>query len=279
MKIPVSKVFPNPNQPRTVFDIDELKSLAQSIMENDLIQPIVVEQDGDGNYFLIDGERRWRAHQLAGLDEIEAVIRQKKTASGTERLTQALVANVQRAAMGFIDEAEAYRELVEKLGGLDAVAQRTGVSKATIQARLSLLELAPDVQKLYNLKKLPFDLSVIATFKRLKLEDQARLGLMAVSRGWRTESILRSGRAMFSGRKKRTVITAPKKAAVEEPTGKFDALAMLEARGYGKKARDLPAATRQAARATCKDCLLYAEASAVMCRECPLPDFLKRLGE
>jgi ParB/RepB/Spo0J family partition protein len=275
MKIPVNKVVPNPDQPRTVFDEDELAGLAQSIVENDLIQPIVVEAAGDG-YILIDGERRWRAHQLAGLTEIEAVVKEGKALRGKERLTQALVANIQRSAMGFVDEALAYRQLMDEYGGLEAVAQKTGVSTATISGRLSLLELAPEVQRLYNLKRLPFDLSVLAMFKRLKHEDQARVALMAVSRGWRTESILRSGRAVLNGkgRKRHAPEAMTQKAEVIVPDGKFDALALLAAGGFRKP---LSMAVRTAARATCKACALYGEASKVTCRECPLPEFLKRL--
>ena len=91
MKVPVQSVLPNPDQPRTIFDQAELEGLAQSIRETGLIQPIVVEQAGD-QYILVDGERRWRAHQLAGLTEIEVVVKPSTNHNGAERLTRALVA-------------------------------------------------------------------------------------------------------------------------------------------------------------------------------------------
>ena len=104
--IAINRIFPNPDQPRTVFDQEELEGLAQSIKENGLIQPIVVEQAGDC-FILVDGERRWRACQLAGLVHIEAVIRPASNHNGIQRLTHALVANIQRSSMGAIDEAHA----------------------------------------------------------------------------------------------------------------------------------------------------------------------------
>ncbi len=129
MNIPINKIRPNPRQPRTIFDADELQELAQSIRENGIIQPIVVEQDKDG-YTLVAGERRWRAAKIAGMKEIEAVVRPPSNHRGSQRLAHALIENVQRSAMGPVDEARAYQELVNELGTADAVAKKVGVSTA-----------------------------------------------------------------------------------------------------------------------------------------------------
>ena len=128
MNIPINKIRPNPRQPRTIFDAAELEQLAQSIRENGIIQPIVVEQDGEW-FTLIAGERRWRAAKLAGLTEMEATVRARSNHRGTQRLAHALIENVQRSAMGPVDEARAYQELVDELGSADAVAKKVGQSK------------------------------------------------------------------------------------------------------------------------------------------------------
>lgn len=114
--IAIDQIVPNPEQPRTLFDEGELQLLAQSITANGLIQPIVVEPAGDG-YILVDGERRLRACQSIGWTEIEAHVRAATNHGGQERLAHALVANIQRAGMGPVDEALAYRKLVKKWGG------------------------------------------------------------------------------------------------------------------------------------------------------------------
>ncbi len=263
MNIPINKIRPNPKQPRTIFDEDEMANLAQSIRENGIVQPIVVEQDGEW-YTLVAGERRWRAAKLAGLTEMEATVRQRSNHRGTQRLMHALIENVQRAAMGPVDEARAYQELVDELGTADAVSKKVGVSISTVGGRLSLLELCPVVQDLFNHKRLPYDLQVIATFKHLSVEQQERLASMAVTRKWKAGSIQRVGGHMLKG-------YHPRKREIKqiEVSGHFDALAMVD----GK----VPADIKESARATCRACSLYKDANLAICKECPLPDFLRRL--
>lgn len=267
MLIPMIDILPNPEQPRTIFDKEELEGLAQSIKENGLIQPIVVEKAGSG-YILIDGERRWRASKIVGIEWIEAVLKPSTNQNGTERLTRALVANIQRSSMGYVDEAKAYQKLLNELGSVESVAEKTGMTTATIHGRLYLLMLSETVQTLYNLKKLPLDMSILSMLKKMKPEEQDNLVSMAVSRGWRTDSILRSGRRMLSQKGKKY---APvyKEEKVIATSGKYDALALIETK--------LPTNLKTAARATCKACELYKEASLVICRRCPLPEFLKRI--
>lgn len=267
MNIPIKKIRPNPRQPRTIFDQAELEGLAQSIRENGLIQPIVVEQDGEW-YTLVAGERRWRAAKIAGLTEVEATVRPRSNHRGTQRLAHALIENVQRSAMGPVDEGRAYRELVDELGTADAVAKKVGVSIATVSGRLSLLELSPVVQDLFNRKRLPFDLQIIAVFKRLTAEQQERLASMAVTRKWKSGSIQRVGANMIAGNEGGY---RPRKRQVKEivVSGHFDALAMVETK--------VPTNLKDIARATCRACSLYQDASLVICKECPLPDFLRRL--
>jgi ParB family chromosome partitioning protein len=105
----ISRVLPNPEQPRRRFDPGSLRELADSIKVNGLIQPIVVEDAGDGSYILIDGERRLRACKLINRTEIEAFINPPSNHNGEERLRKALVANIQRTDLNPIEEAQAYQ--------------------------------------------------------------------------------------------------------------------------------------------------------------------------
>lgn len=261
MKIQVEKVLPNPEQPRTLFDDEELDGLAQSLKETGLVQPIVVEKEGE-HYILIDGERRWRAAKLLNWLEIEAHVR-KNGDRGGSRLVDALVANVQRSGMGYVDEAKAYEKMVKELGGIEAVCSKVGLSNATIYSRLDLLKLDEVVQELYNKKKLPMDLSIIAGLKTLTPEQQRLVATTAVTRGWKGTTILRS----ISMRKQRQIKQRTRREIVF--SGKFNALTFVR--------QKLPANIRSAAHETCESCALFAEACEAICRECPLPDFLKRL--
>jgi ParB family chromosome partitioning protein len=140
--IPVSAIAPNPRQPRTTIDPDELQVLADSIRLHGVIQPIVVKPDSSSDaYILIAGERRWRASQLAGLAEIPAVI---MDVSLQAQLELALVENVIRSDLSPLEEAVAYRQLIDEFGLTQAdVAERVGRSRVSVTNTLRLL-LLPD---------------------------------------------------------------------------------------------------------------------------------------
>jgi ParB/RepB/Spo0J family partition protein len=152
VKIPVDQIVPNPEQPRQNFDQDGLKELAQSISEVGVIQPITVEISEDGQtYILHDGERRWRAAQIAGLEEIPAEIVEPLggDVSQRDRLTRALVANVQREDLSPVEVAKAYTRLHDELGLTDQeIADRVGKSRSAVTNARRLLELPENVQDL-----------------------------------------------------------------------------------------------------------------------------------
>lgn len=270
MKIPIKQILPNPDQPRTIFDQAELEGLSQSIKENGVIQPIVVEKAAD-SYIIVDGERRWRASQMAGMDTIEAIVRPASNHNGTERLTHALVANIQRSAMGPIDEARAFEKLVHELGTAEAVAKKVGVSTTQIYTKLTLLEFPEQVQKLFNMGKLPLIGSIIFALKHLDVEQQVKVATRAAIRGWSGKTIMKliTMEAKHTGKSKAYI---PIKRAKKEITfnGHFNALALINS-------KELPDHIRAAAIQTCQACSLYPEASPAICKECPLPDFLRRL--
>ncbi len=150
-EIAIEAIGPNPRQPRQNFDPIALQELADSIREHGLIQPLVVtrgpgQQPGGGpTYTIIAGERRWRAARLAGLQQVPAVI---KEVSDQALLELALVENVQRADLNPLEEAAAYKMLVDEFGLTQAqVATRVGKARVTVTNALRLLRLSEPVKE------------------------------------------------------------------------------------------------------------------------------------
>jgi ParB family chromosome partitioning protein len=143
LEVPLSRVVPNPHQPRHHWDDADLADLAASIREHGVLQPVLVTETIDG-YQLIAGERRVRAARLAGLDRIPALVRQL---ADRDQLEVALVENVQRSDLDPIEEALAYRQLIDEFGlTQERVADRVGKARATVANTLRLLDLHPSVQ-------------------------------------------------------------------------------------------------------------------------------------
>jgi ParB family chromosome partitioning protein len=142
-EIPLSLIVPNPDQPRREMDRASIEELAASIREHGVLQPILVQPLPDGRYQLIAGERRWRAARLAGLATVPALVRQ---VNEEERLELAIVENVQREDINAVEEAFAYRMLMERFGlTQEQVAQRVGKSRAAVANTLRLLTLEPEI--------------------------------------------------------------------------------------------------------------------------------------
>lgn len=140
---PIELIRPNKNQPRKHFVPEKLEELAASIREQGIIQPLVVTKK-DGYYEIIAGERRWRAAQKAGIREVPVVIRE---ASEDTVLELALVENIQRQDLNAIEEANAYRSLVELFGiSQEDVAKRVGKNRTTVTNALRLLKLPEAIQ-------------------------------------------------------------------------------------------------------------------------------------
>jgi ParB family transcriptional regulator, chromosome partitioning protein len=150
-EIPVAAIRPNPYQPREHFDEEELASLAESIREVGILQPVLVRETDDG-YELIAGERRWRAARRVGLQNIPALVRDTDDASALEH---ALVENVHRSDLNVLEEAAAYQQLIEDFGLThEEVAMRVGRSRTSVTNTLRLLQLPPTVQRLVRDKSL-----------------------------------------------------------------------------------------------------------------------------
>jgi ParB family transcriptional regulator, chromosome partitioning protein len=143
IEIPISRISPNPRQPRQRIGEAELETLASSIVAHGVLQPILVIETIDG-YQLVAGERRLRASQLAGLERIPAIIRQL---ADRDQLELALVENLQREDLGPLEEAHAFRSLVDDFGmSQDEIAGRVGRARSTVANTLRLLDLDDAVQ-------------------------------------------------------------------------------------------------------------------------------------
>ncbi len=144
-ELPVGVIAPNARQPRQAFDEDAMAELVHSIKEVGLLQPVVVRRTGESSYELIMGERRWRATQEAGLDTIPAIVRET---GDDAMLRDALLENLHRSELNPLEEAAAYRQLLDDFGCThDELAGRIGRSRPQISNTLRLLNLSPEVQR------------------------------------------------------------------------------------------------------------------------------------
>lgn len=141
--IPIDQIDRNPEQPRKFFSDDQLEELKESILAHGVLEPVIV-RPLDGRYELVVGERRWRAAQLAGLESIPAAVR---NLTDKESMELALVENIQREDLNPIEEAEAYKRLMDEFGMTqEQVAQRVGKKRSTVANRLRLLDLDPEIR-------------------------------------------------------------------------------------------------------------------------------------
>ncbi|MDR0908940.1 MAG: ParB/RepB/Spo0J family partition protein [Spirochaetaceae bacterium] len=167
-KIPLERIHANPNQPRKNFDETALNELASSIKMHGLIQPVILEEDSEGGYTIIAGERRTRAARIAGLTEIPALIR---VYNEKQKMMVTLIENIQRENLNPIEEALAYQELIDE-GGLsqEEAAEQVGKNRATVANTLRLLKLPKEIRDSLSLGKIsPGHGRAI-----LSLEDEAK---------------------------------------------------------------------------------------------------------
>ena len=177
----IDQVTPNPQQPRARFDEDALAALADSIRERGILQPPVVRERPDGRFELIAGERRWRAARVAGIQNLEVLV--KDCGEGAS-LQDAVMENVVREDLSPVEEARAYATLIEDLGiTREELGRRVGRSRVSISNHLRLLDLPDDVLDLLDTGALTF-----AHGRALLLCDdhstRRELARRAVAEGW-----------------------------------------------------------------------------------------------
>jgi ParB family chromosome partitioning protein len=213
--IAIDHISPNPQQPRANFDDDSLSDLAASIREVGLLQPVIVRSVGEGEYHLVAGERRWRAARLAGLTEIPAVVRE---GDGDDAdLTEALIENIHRENLGPLEEAGAYRHLMEDYGLThDAIASRVGKSRVTITNALRLLQLPAAIQGMLERG----ELAAGHARALLGIDDEAyalHIARQASTEGWSVRQVEEAARLRAGESKpRRSGIKEPRPAAIIE---------------------------------------------------------------
>ena len=207
-EVDLSEIAPNPQQPRVRFDEKSLEELASSITEVGVLQPIVVRPgEPEGTYVLVAGERRLRAAAAAGLTSIPAVIR---SAESDERyLTEALIENLQRKDLSALEEAAAYRNLLEDFGMThEQVASRVAKSRSAVTNTLRLLQLPVPIQGMLERE----ELSAGHARALLSLDDESyavHIAERAIAEGW-------SVRTVEEAVKERTVAEEPKPRRMPE---------------------------------------------------------------
>lgn len=181
-EIPLSKIKPNPYQPRTVWKEEQLNELTQSIRENGVIQPIIVRRIGE-NYEIIAGERRFRAAIQAGLERIPALVR---SATDEEMLELALVENIHRSDLNAIERAKAYQSFIKTFSlSQTEAAQKLGEDRTVISNYMRLLDLPQDLQAMISNEQLSMGharalLSLPSDELRRKLANRAMTGRLSV---------------------------------------------------------------------------------------------------
>ena len=208
-EIDIDLIEPNSLQPRTNFDDKRLEELAQSIRSNGIIQPLLVRRYGQGRFQLVAGERRWRAAQRAGLQRVPAVIRHIPE---DKMLELALIENIQRQELNAIEEAQAYKRLIETLGlTQESVAQRVGRDRSYITNYLRLLRLPEDVQRSLEEEKL----SMGHARAILGVDDpdmQRRLARNVMEQGLSVREIERAVKRIISGGSESAETATPSRA-------------------------------------------------------------------
>lgn len=189
----IDAIVPNRYQPRQTFPPQELAELAASLKQSGLLQPVLVRRKGDGMYELISGERRWRAAREAGLETIQAMIR---NCSDEESILLALVENLQREDLNPIEMARAYQRMMNEFGlTQDTVAQRVGCERSSVANAVRLLQLPVEVQHLIETDQLSAGHAKVILGLASPAE-QLRVAHLVVSRNLsvrETEQILSSG--------------------------------------------------------------------------------------
>ena len=209
VELPIDDIKPNPDQPRARFDDETLTELADSITEVGVLQPVVVTRDDEGRHVLIAGERRWRAARQAGLTTIPAVVR---GSTGESTLVEALVENLQRQDLTPLEEAHAYRQLLENTGMTqELVAKRVGKSRPAVANTLRLLQLPGQVQAMVDSGKL----SAGHARALLGLEDEkyaVYLAEKAAGEGWsvrQVEDAVRDRKSMEAPQRPTVTVMRP----------------------------------------------------------------------
>ena len=278
MKISVSAISPNPQQPRQYFDPQTLQQLADSIKAIGLEQPVLVEDCGDGKYILVDGERRWRAHKMLGLTAIEANVRPLTNHKGKQRLVSAVAANLARDAINAVDEAAAYKKMREEMGmSVNEISEACGVSSVTIYARLKINQFTDEELALFSKGLIPTQSEAIEALLAIPDVKSRTEMIIALSKRSPTVKIVVSACKQFVEIKKQARNVSKKKNSgtpalvkIKKQPNEWDALYQINRVPPWKN-------FTEAIMSTCDKCALRPVASEATCRDCPMVDMIETM--
>ena len=231
LKAPISKVHPNPHQPRSDFDEAALLELTASISRDGILQPIVARRNGADAFEIIAGERRWRAAKAAGLSEVPLIVRE---ADENRALELALIENIQREDLNPMELAHAFERMVQLGLRHDEIGEKTGKDRTTVTNALRLLQLPDFIQSLIAMRKL----SPGHARALLKLDDADRFEVVerCMREGWSVRQIEEFTRKPANG----AASTTAAKPVPEQPAGADPNVRAVEAELqeiYGTKVR------------------------------------------
>lgn len=236
MRVPIDQIHADRSNPRKSFNEAELEELAVSLKHQGVLQPVLVRRDPKGGYRLIAGERRWRAAQRAGLKDVPVIVRE---ASDADAYELALVENIQRADLNPLEEAEAFRRLVEERRlTQEQVADRVGKDRSTVANALRLLTLPNEVKQLV----LEGDLdmgharAILGLAKPAEMVTVARAVVTEKLSVRETEARVKDLRGLSGGRPKRAAPRASPEARrlVEDLQRRLGTKVRLVEKGAGK---------------------------------------------
>lgn len=193
-RVPIDRIRPNPDQPRRSFTEGALQELAASIREKGVIQPLIVRPDPDDadRFQIVAGERRWRAAQLAQQHDLPVIVRDF---DDTEVLEVAIIENIQRADLNALEEAQGYRQLIERFGHTqDQLAQAMGKSRSHIANLMRLLALPDPIQDMLR----NGDLTAGHARALLTADDPLGLARKAVAGGWSVREVEKHSKSKTS---------------------------------------------------------------------------------
>lgn len=288
-EIPVGQVCVNPEQPRRLFDEQEMAELTESVRQHGVLIPILVERDPAGGYILHDGERRWRAAQAAGRTSIPA--RVLPPGADCAKLVHALVSNLHSASMSIVEEALAYRRLGKVYGygtgrgSGEKIARLLGVSPVRVYNALCVLSLAPAIQEHFAARKLPNAADAVRALLHIP-DEEVRLRLadrlaslphpptiqIVKAACTRLVNALDAAESALPDRSDEKGTPALRFSG-QKPRAEWPEWEALYTLG---KVPPWPV-VNDAVMATCDACGLRPAASESTCRECPLVDCLRRM--
>lgn len=216
-QIPIDEIEPNPRQPRTRFDPDNLQELSDSILEHGILQPLIVTlAQGGLGYQLIAGERRLQAARLAGLERVPVIVRE---VTDQQHLELALIENLQRDDLNALDAAEGYRQLADDFNlSHDEIATRVGKSRSAVSNTLRLLKLSPPVRQALADDEISEGharalLGIKTTQQQTSLLHSILKRHLSVRQ---TEELVRKESEESKGKSKKTTERPPEEAALED---------------------------------------------------------------